>query len=127
MPDLLNAGAVWLAAQLKAGASQTVTYRRGTSSLSGLAATIGRSDSLLTGEFGGGQLRTHDKAFIITAADLVLDGETTTPKTGDTIDITEGGVTNRYRVAPAAKGEPEFSWDPDRIALRVQTKFDRTL
>ncbi len=126
MPDLLNAGAAWLAAAHKASASQMVIIRRGTMSET-IAATVGRSDSLLTGEFGGGQLRTADKAFVVTGTDYAFGGVATVPKTGDTIDITEGGVTNRYRVAPASESEPEFSWDPDRIAMRIQTKFQKEL
>lgn len=126
MSDLLKAGAAWLAGAHKASASQMVIIRRASLSAT-IAATVGRSDSLLTGEFGGGQLRTADKAFVITGADYAFGGVATVPKAGDTIDIAEGGVTNRYRVAPAGNGEPEFSWDPDRIAMRIQTKFQKEL
>lgn len=122
MPDLLAAGNAWLVQAHKASVSQTVTYRRGTESVS-VAATIGQGNMSLTQAFGSGQLRRTEKDFIFVAADLVISSVTIEPAAGDMIDITEGGATNRYIVRPASENEPEFIWDESRISIRVHAKF----
>lgn len=122
MANLLKQGQALIAATLKSHGSETVTYRRGANSVS-IAASVGRPDMTLGPEFGGGHLRMNTKEFVITAADLVINGVAVSPATGDMIDVAEGEATNRYRVGPDG-GLPEFeNADAFGIMLRIRGTF----
>ncbi len=127
MADLLRNGAAWLADVMSSHVSQTVTYRRGSSIAVSVPATFRNSADEAFSEFGGARLRTDGRAFDINADDLVNNGAAITPQTGDLIDVVEGGVTCRYRVAPASADVPEFAWDDYRLTMTVQTKFLKQL
>lgn len=123
MSDLLQAGMTWLNGRHEAAVSQSVVYRRGKNSVT-LKATVGRVDMMLTPDFGGTQLRSTDKDFILNdPSTLILCKAVTVPQAGDLIEIVEGGNTSRYIVKPPAEGEPEYSWDDMRSSLRIHTKF----
>jgi hypothetical protein len=122
--DLLQSGAAWLAGKIKARAAQTVTYRRGADSVS-LSATLGHS--LLRVTEGDGRTRTirTDRDFLVTAADLVLSGETVTPARGDAIDLTVGSTAYRYKVLPYGKDEPLWRYsEPSNAIMRIHCKSD---
>jgi hypothetical protein len=123
MPDLLMAGMQWLNGRHEAAVSQPIVYRRGKNSVN-LNATVGNVNMNLAAEFGGTQLRTTDKDFILNdPTKLVICGEQTVPKVGDLIEMVENGNTSRYGVRPPSEGEPEYSWDDMRTSLRINTKF----
>ena len=116
MSDLLAQGAAWLTAQRRASASQTVTYSRGSASVS-IAAAIG--NSAFTLDNGNVVLNIESRDYLFAAADLVLDGNTVTPLPGDRITESDGQV---YEVLPIA-GEPAWRYsDRYRTSLRVHTR-----
>lgn len=118
--DLLRDGLAWLSAQLKAGASQQVVYRRGTESVT-VNAVVGKSLLKLDDGYGGVRVTWTDRDFVIAAQDLILGGNVTLPQRGDRIEQTIDGVTHVFEVA-APGGEPEWRWsDPHQIMLRIHT------
>lgn len=94
MADLLSSGASWLAGKLKNFAGRSVTYRRGSTSYSGLTAThqsqlydVIQEDGIAT------SVRLDD--FIWTYADLPVK-----PRQGDLIIETINGVEQSFEVRP---------------------------
>lgn len=121
MADMMATGIDWLAGQLKANASKTVTYRRRQLSVS-LSATIGRTTFETADDFGVVQ-QTESRDFIVEAADLILDGEQTLPMRGDLIEETVAGETHVYETLPLP-GEQLWRYsDPHRVMLRIHTKL----
>ncbi len=121
MADLLRTGTAWLAGKLKAVASQAVSYRRGSASVS-LHATVGSSLLKVTDTFGNVQVVRTERDYLFTAADLVLSGIRTTPQRGDVIDDATSGVTAHYEIL-APDGEPPWRYsDPAETMIRVHTK-----
>lgn len=124
MADLFADAMGWLSDQLQAHASVAVTYGRGTRSVA-LSATRGKS-LLRLSDGGAGRIEWTDQDFLFPAADLVLGGEPTEPRRGDTIRLADGTSALVYEVqAPA--GEPPWRWsDAQRTTLRVHAKYIRT-
>jgi len=121
MGDLLDDGLAWLAEQLKAHASRTVVYRRGTSEVT-VQALVGRTLLKLDDGYGGVRMEWTDRDFVIAADDLVLGGEKTLPQRGDQVRETVDGQALVYEVL-APGSEPEWRWsDPHRRLLRIHTK-----
>lgn len=107
--------------------SQTVTYQRGSSSVS-LQAVIGKSEGFVSREFGVREQWTC-RDFLCAANDLVLDGERVEPMRGDRIVETaldendEPVATITHEVLPPADKEPCWVFsDPQRVRYRVHTK-----
>jgi hypothetical protein len=119
--DMLQTGSDWLSGVLKTHAAQSVSYRRGSSSVT-LSATLGRS--LFQAATDSGMItETQADDFIIEAADLVLDEAAVEPKEGDEITRTSGGKTLVYRVLPFGT-EPAWRFtDSYRNAYRIHTKL----
>ena len=116
MADLIAQGAAWLTNQRRASASQTVTYSRGTASVS-ISAAIG--NSAFTLDNGNVVLNLESRDYLFAAADLVLNGNAVTPLPGDRITEADGQV---YEVLPIA-GEPAWRYsDNARTSLRVHTR-----
>lgn len=128
MPNLLQRGAEYLAAQLQAHASQPVTYRRGTGEEAvevAIDATIGRSEFELTTDDGIVE-RVETRDFLFPTADLVLAETATVPQRGDKIIETIGDATLTYEVLPH-QNLPAFRYsDEFRVMLRVHTKLINT-
>lgn len=121
MGDLLDDGLAWLAEQLKAHASRTVVYRRGTDEVT-VQALVGRTLLKLDDGYGGVRMEWTDRDFVIAADDLVLGGEKTLPQRGDQVRETVDGKALVYEVL-APGSEPEWRWsDPHRRLLRIHTK-----
>lgn len=114
--DLLSAGLSWLSTQQRASVSQTVTYSRAAQTKS-LAATLANTEFVGEGA-DGVVLRWQSQDFLISAADLILGGSTTLPRTGDR--ITWG--TEVYEVLPPDGGECFKRCDPAGVRLRIHTK-----
>ncbi len=117
MPDLLQTGSDWLADQMKANASQSVTYSRGIAS-NIVQSTIGRTVFEVSSDLGIVE-RWEARDYLIQAADLTL-GE---PRRGDQIRETQGSQTFVYEVL-APGNEPAFRFsDPYRKTYRIHTKL----
>jgi hypothetical protein len=129
MADLLQRGAMFLEDQRHRHMTRPVVYQRGAESVEA-QATVGRTVFEQTDQFGIVH-RTESRDYLIRAADLVLAGERTLPKVGDRVRETLEDRALIYEVmAPGTAsgggggGEPPFRFsDPERITLRVHTKF----
>jgi hypothetical protein len=115
MTNLLQSGIEWLDAQRKASLSQSVTYERGHDSVE-LAATLGTSEEEVFDS--GTSMRVKRTDFLVTAADLVLDGELITPIPGDR--IVSG--TKTYEVMALSDGR-HFEEFPGGVTLRIHAKL----
>ena len=115
---MIGDGLAWLNARMKASASITATYRRGTDSvdlqvtisaarvspLTVLAAAVADRDTTQPGAMHA------DHPFMFNAADLILCGELTTPKDGDTIEFAKNDAVNVYRLLPTFDGERAWKY-----------------
>lgn len=119
--DLLEWGLTALTTSLKAVASQSVTYARGTDSVD-LHATFGRKLLKLDDGEGGIRLQWTDMDFVIPAADLVLSGAVIEPERGDAIYIVARDKVRQYEVMPYPP-DPCWTWsDPYQLMYRIHTK-----
>jgi hypothetical protein len=119
--DLLQRGAAFLEEQRHAHMTRPVVYLRGGASVE-VQATIGRTVFDQQDQFGVLH-RTESRDYLIRAADLVLAGEPVQPKSGDRVREPAGTGALLYEVM-APEGEPPFRYsDPERITLRIHTKF----
>ena len=116
MPNLMKNAMKWLEGQRKNHFSSPVIYRRGEDSAE-LSATIGKTVFRIEDEYGR-VVHYESRDYLISTSDLVLDGTTILPESGDEI-IEDGHV---YEVmAPA--NEPEWRYsDTHRRTLRIHTK-----
>jgi hypothetical protein len=122
MADMLADGETWLASQLKEHASQTVTYRRGGSSVV-VQATIGRTEFESTSDDGATILVSRSRDFLVAASDLVLSGNEVVPQRGDTIEEVVGATTVVHEVAPPSSAVPAWEWSGAlRNVRRIHTK-----
>lgn len=121
MADFLRDAVDWLHGVRQERMVGTITYSRAGQSVD-LDATRGRTRI----EQQAGDNETVEASvedFLIRASELVLFGERTKPKRGDTIEETVGDVTRTYTVMPVAD-EGEWRWsDPYTDTIRVHTKF----
>jgi hypothetical protein len=122
--DLLEGASAWLDAQRLKFMSRTVGYHRGKDSVD-VRAAIGKS--VFAVESGYAVLeRIESRDYLVPAADLVLNGETTLPLRGDRIKETDGEKVFVYEVMAPGK-EPHFTFsDPYRKTLRIHTKHVAT-
>jgi len=114
MTDLLAWGIAWLDRRRKQHLSREVIYQRGDLTVL-VHATIGRTEFEVSGT-DGVQTAYTDRDYLISTADLVLDGEVTLPDAGDQVHETLTATIEVYEV---------LDWrysDPHRQMLRVQTK-----
>jgi len=119
--DLLQQGAAFLEDQRHTHMTRPVVYMRGGASVE-VQATIGRTVFDQQDQFGVLH-RTESRDYLIRAADLVLAGEAALPKAGDRVREPAGTGALLYEVM-APEGEPPFRYsDPERITLRIHTKF----
>ena len=114
MGDLLDKGSAWLESQRSKHMTRDVTYARGLIAAV-VKATVGRTEY----ETDDGQVvRTEftDRDFLISVADLVLDGSPTLPDEGDQVRETQGTSVLIFEV---------MGWrysDPYRRTFRIETK-----
>lgn len=121
MTDLLRVGSRFLEDQRHLHMTRPVSYRRGLDSID-LVATVGRTLFEQTDQFGALH-RSESRDYLIRASDLVLAGGPATPKPGDVVREDLGTEVLLYE-AVALGGEPPFRFsDPDRLTLRLHTKF----
>jgi hypothetical protein len=121
MANLLGTAATWLEGKRKAFATIDVTYRRGEDSIT-VKATVGRT-TFEQDNADGIILRNESRDYLITAADLLLDGETVLPAIGDRIEETSGETTFIYEVLPIGSQQCWRYSDDYRLTLRIHTKL----
>lgn len=124
MADLLATGLAWLAGQLKSNASETITYTRGTQSIT-IQATLAMQLMRTTDAHGNTKIERPDADFIITAADINFGAGQVEPATADVITRTYGSVNKQFRLLPMNNGaEPAWRYcDPFQTMVRCHTKF----
>ena len=124
MGDLLENASAWLDAQRLKFMSHTVTYQRGEVSVD-VRAMLGKTVFEINDGYGLIE-KVESRDYLVPAADLVLDGETTLPARGDRIRETDRGKVFVYEVMAPGK-EPHFRFsDPYRRTLRIHTKLVAT-
>ena len=117
---MFHRGLQYLTQALREHASIAIVYRRRESSVE-LRAVVGRTDWAAE-ETEGPVIAWEGRDYLIEAADLVLDGEVTTPKRGDLIEEVRDEATLTYAVlAPPGADVWRYS-DPQRVRIRVHTK-----
>ena len=124
MADLLEQASAWLDSQRLKHLSRLVTYQRGGASVD-VRATIGRTVFEIDDGYGLIE-KVESRDYLIPAADLVLNEQTTLPERGDRIQETQDDKVYVYEVMAPGK-EPHFRFsDPYRRTLRIHTKLVAT-
>ena len=115
--DMLKNAIAWLESQRKSHLTVPVIYRRGGDAAE-VPATIGRTVFKVTDDYGRFQY-IESRDYLISTADLALNGTPVFPRQGD--EIIEDGFV--YEVM-APNNEPEWRYsDSYRQTLRIHTKF----
>lgn len=110
----------WLAEQLRAHASETVTYTRGAESIE-VPAVLGRKLLRIADETGI-RVEWTDMDFLIGADDLVINGERVEPARGDVVQVADVYDTISFEVRPFGD-EPAWRWaDPHKSMYRIHAK-----
>ncbi|MFA6717404.1 MAG: hypothetical protein WC082_12560 [Victivallales bacterium] len=114
---MLQQGIAWLESQRKTHLTVPVIYRRGGES-AGVPATVGKTVFKVTDDYGRYQ-HIESRDYLISTADLILNGTQILPEPGD--EIVEDGFI--YEVM-APNNEPEWRYsDSYRNTLRIHTKL----
>jgi hypothetical protein len=126
MADMLADGLAFLTKTLKASASQTVTYARGTQSVQA-QATFGNKLLKLTDEFGQIRMQWTDMDFCIPASDLPFAtwSGPDNPDRGDLVYVSQPdqNQVQVFEVFPFGT-EPPWRWaDPHQSMYRVHCKY----
>lgn len=108
-------------ATLRGVAGETVTYTRGANSVT-LSASLGNSRIEIM-ESSGAVTVVDSRDFLIAVEDLVLNSVAVTPRTGDTITETCGGITYVYRVLDLPTDQCYRFSDVGRTQFRIHTKL----
>ena len=121
MPNLLAAGAAFLASSRKAAMSNSVAYARGANHVTVLAG-IGKTDYEVD-DGSGAIIQFTTRDYLIVAADLVLSGSRIVPAPGDRITETIAGTARVYEVMAVAPA-PCWTWHDQaaQITRRIHTK-----
>lgn len=123
MTNLIRQGQQLLAQTLKEHAADPVVYRRGGESVE-IQAVAAMPNQSFGPEFGGTLIRGDRREILVTAADLVIGGETITPKIGDTFDIEDDdGVVRRFRVSIDGSLPEAEPGDAFGIMTRIRGAF----
>lgn len=127
MADLLRAGVKMLNSLQRESCSQSVTYQRGSDSVT-VRATISSSRGETQLEYGVRET-WEARDFLISCDDLVLDGDRVEPAEGDRIvesalnESDEVVSTETYVVLPPNEHEPAWRYsDEHRLRYRIHTK-----
>ena len=120
MANLLQTGSDWLEEQRHSHLTLSVTYGRGSDSVT-LDATIGRTVFESINDYGVIE-KTVSRDYLIRASDLILDSVLTLPQRGDQVDEVDGSSTYVYEVMAPGR-EPVYRYsDPYRKTIRIHTK-----
>ena len=120
MPDLFEQSAGWLEEMRLKFMTRPVAYVRDGESVT-LQATVGRTVFQVARDYGLFE-RTESRDYLVSAAELQLQGNPVLPSRGDTIRETDGDSVHIYEVM-APGNEPAWRWsDAYRKTLRIHTK-----
>lgn len=120
MANLLQTGSDWLEGMRDSYASQSITYSRGSDTVT-LNATFGKTDYEVDDEYGV-RVKGETTDFLLLADELVLDGTKELPDRGDRISVVRNAVSIVYEVVPlSGQGCYRFS-DSFGKTLRIHTK-----
>ena len=120
MADVLQRASDWLQDQRRRYASHVGRYVRGDRSADVLA-TVGKTTFEVDDGYGV-LVRSESRDFLISAADLVLDGQGSLPERGDRVEEGLGAATCVSEVTAPGK-EPCWRWsDAYHKTLRIHTK-----
>lgn len=86
MSDLMQDGAAMLRDSLNTHFSQTVTYWRGSKSITNLKATLGLTVFAVEDQGTGLATNWESQDFLVKPGDLVINSETIKPEVGDRIE-----------------------------------------
>jgi hypothetical protein len=122
---LLETGSQWLAEQVASHLSNSVTFKRGSDSLT-LVASRQKTTYEVTDLSGLiAKVESHD--FVVQSESLLIGGSKITPQPQDRIEVVEGGVTLVFEVQALStpQGSREQAYrpcDPWGHQLRIFTK-----
>lgn len=120
--NLLGWGLSWLTNQLKAVASEPITYARAYDSVD-CRATLGKKLLKLDDGVGGFQIVWTDMDFLIKTEDLDFGSGWVTPEPGDSIHMQTGPFVQTFEVCRFG-GEPAWTWaDPHQSIRRIHAKY----
>lgn len=120
MTNILQDGASWLGGQLKDHAGVSVTYQRGTDSVT-LTATPTLHEYEIVDQDGFASV-ILSRDYVVHAADLVLAGAEIAPRAGDQILETIRLVSQTYEVMPLGQKKEYEPLDRDGLLLLIHTK-----
>jgi hypothetical protein len=119
--NLLKRGTNWLERMRGLHMTLPVRYCRGEQAVE-VPATVGRTVFQIARD-GGPFERIESRDYLVTAAELVLQGNPILPSRGDIIRETDGDSVYIYEVM-APGSEPAWRWSDDyRKTLRIHTKY----
>lgn len=121
MPNLMSRGATCLGSKAKVAAGRTVTYRRGTDTVSLVLPAQKHMEEVIDSEGVGTWVR--DYAWTLVASELILAGTLERPREGDFIEETLAGEAIKWEVLPPVENLPCWNWfDQNRILITVHSK-----
>jgi len=121
MANLFATTAAWMAQQRASHAAESITYTRGSYSVT-LTAAKGRTEYETLNGYGV-SLTHRSQDWIITASTLVFDGSVMKPERGDRITYEYGTTTEVYEVMPLAEGQDCYKLEPHGYTLRIHTRL----
>ena len=111
----------WLNSKMQTAAGVSIVYTRGAYTVD-LTPWVGRTVFASNLE-GNARIEWGDRDYLITAAQLILNGSVVEPAVGDRITETVGGTSMAFEAMRPDTGEPCWRYsDPGRTLLRVHTK-----
>ena len=121
MGNMLEDSSAWLEAMRKKHLASSVKYCRDGECVI-VQATVGRTVFQIARDMNPFE-RFESRDYLVTATDLVFQGNAVLPRRGDTIREEQDGKVYVYEVmAPGT--EPHFRYsDPYRKTLRIHTKL----
>lgn len=117
MADLLQSGDLFVSTMFKAGASQSVAYRRGSSSVT-VKASVGGSLVETPSAAGGVSFDRTNLDFCINVADLVISGTAIEPRDSDVIDY----GSSRYVVSRPDQNTAAWYYS-NEYTYRIHTRY----
>lgn len=120
MSNLMQDAVDWLGAQLKRAAGVTITYTRGTNSVS-ITATVSMHEYDVI-DTDGVVTAVTSRDYVIHSADLILAAVEVLPRAGDRIAETIDGTAETFEVMPLAGTRAFDPVDPDSVLLKIHTK-----
>lgn len=122
MANMLRNGVTWLQGQRKASMSDSATYTRaGFAPITDLAVTPGTPNFAID---DGNTIRvaSTQQDWIITAADLVINGSPTLPQKGDRLTIAQGAQAGTFEVQIPETTDKPYKLDATGQQIRAHTK-----